>query len=80
MPRFATTPPMDAMPRAQMELPPQASRPEDFALPDVTADPAAHMPEDAGPPEGLPAIPVVDRPENFPEDMPDEALLHLPWA
>lgn len=83
MPRFTMTPPTDALPRAQMELPAEA-RPEDFALPEVTADPTAHVPETAGPPEGLPAIPVIEMPEGFPQDdLPEEAedgWSHAPWA
>lgn len=72
MARFGTTPPTDPLPRAEMDLPDQASRPDDFSLPDVTA----------GLPEGLPSIPVVERPDHFPDPFPDgadEPLEHFPW-
>lgn len=75
MARFNDSPPTDGLPRMQMELPEQAARPEDFTPPDVDAP--------VGPPDGLPSIPVLAQPENFPDPFPEEAedaVAHMPWV
>lgn len=81
MARFDTMPPSSAVPRALPEDTPAAEfLPEDVELPEPEADPTANLPEELGPPEGLPMIPVVEAPEAFPEDVPEAAWDDLPWA
>ena len=75
MARFGTTPPTDALPRAQMDPPPQAVRPDDFALPDV---PAEHPTPDLGgedAPHGLPMIPVERFAQGLGGELPEEVEL-----
>ncbi len=75
MARFGTTPPTDPLPRAQMELPDQAGRAEEFPLPDVPAELPTPDLGGEGAPHGLPMIPVEHFPQGLGGELPEEVEL-----
>ena len=73
MARFGTTPPIDALPRAQ--IPDHAGLRDDFALPDVPAELPTPDLGGEGAPHGLPMIPVEHFAQGLGGELPEEVEL-----